>query len=339
MNILIIGGTGFIGPPLVTKLHQRGHNLCLFHRGRTTIELPSGVQQILGDRRQLIDYASDLRRVSPEMVIDMLPISEADIETLVNVFGGTIRRLIAISSQDVYRAYGIMNQLEQGPLQTLPINEESELRTILYPYRGLNIGLDNYEKILVEKRALSAPDIAGTVLRLPMVYGPRDYQHRLFPYIKRMLDKRPFILLGSGFAEWRWSHGYVENVADAIAWAVDNEASCGQIYNVAEPFFLTRQEWILAIAHHLDWQGQIVVRPEKDLPAGLQENIRTAQDLIVDTTKIRDELGYSEAVSLEEALARTIAWERQFPPPKIDHTLFDYTTEDAFIKDIGGLPT
>jgi nucleoside-diphosphate-sugar epimerase len=42
--------------------------------------------------------------------------------------------------------------------------------------------------------------LPGTVLRLPTVYGPGDYQHRLFEYLKRMDDGRPAILLGEGVA-------------------------------------------------------------------------------------------------------------------------------------------
>ncbi len=66
---------------------------------------------------------------------------------------------------------------------------------------------------------MSDPDIEGTVLRLPFVYGPGDYQHRIFEYLKRMDDKRPAILLDQKRARWRWTWGYVKDVAAAIACA------------------------------------------------------------------------------------------------------------------------
>jgi len=50
------------------------------------------------------------------------------------------------------------------------------------------------------------------------VYGPGDNQHRIFEYLKRMDDGRTAILL-TGPGGWRWSRGYVENVAAAIALA------------------------------------------------------------------------------------------------------------------------
>src|SRR5207249_1224013 len=113
----------------------------------------------------------------------------------------------------------------------------------LYPYRknpprksdDADQWMDDYEKILAERTVKGNPLLPGTVLRLPMVYGPRDDQHRLFPYLKRMDDKRPAILLDEDVAQWRWTRGYVENVAAAIALAVVDERAIGRIYNVGEP--------------------------------------------------------------------------------------------------------
>ena len=48
MNILVMGGTRFIGPPLVARLLDQGHALTLFTRGRQP--LPDGVEALTGDR-------------------------------------------------------------------------------------------------------------------------------------------------------------------------------------------------------------------------------------------------------------------------------------------------
>lgn len=60
---------------------------------------------------------------------------------------------------------------------------------------------------------------------------------------------------------------------------------------------------------------------------------------MVDRTRIRQELGYSEPVSLEEALRRTIAWERLYPPQAISPWaapgMLDYATEDAILSRSG----
>jgi nucleoside-diphosphate-sugar epimerase len=200
-------------------------------------------------------------------------------------------RLVAISSGDVYRAYGVFTRLEPGPLETVPINEASPLRQVLFPYRaGAKPGDDkyHYEKILVERVVMADTRLPATVLRLPMVYGPGDYQHRLAPYLKRMLDGRRAILLDEGMARWRCLRGYVEDVAAAIALAVTDPAASGRVYNVAEPTAYTEAEWVARIGVVVDWGGAIVPVPGGKIAVPFNTN----QDLCVDTTCIRAELGY-----------------------------------------------
>ncbi len=175
-------------------------------------------------------------------------------------------------------------------------------------------------------------NLPGTILRLPMVYGPGDYQHRLFSYLKRMDDKRLAILLDEAEAQWRWTHGYVENVADAIALAVTDGRSAGEIYNVGEPFTFTMAEWIALIGKITGWQGRVVTVPHGRLPEPLRWDINAEQDLVVDSSRIRRELGYKERVDVEEALRKTVVWERIHPPKEIDPKDYDYVAEDTFLN-------
>src|SRR5689334_21009784 len=186
MRILIIGGTSFMGPFVVRSLNERGHNVTILHRSRTTGSLlPDRVQEILGDRRPLADVADILQRADPEVVLDMIPMVEQDARDIMDVFKGVAHRVVSISSQDVYRAFGRVNLKEGGPVDLSPITEDSPLRENLYPYRRETPRdaddpqklHDDYDKILIERVVMSDPELPGTVLRLPMVYGPRDYQH------------------------------------------------------------------------------------------------------------------------------------------------------------------
>jgi len=339
MRVLIIGGTGFIGPHVVKWLHKMGHEVTVFHRGQTQAPLPLEVRHILGDRRRLEDFAEEFKRIAPEVVLDMIPITEQDAQTVMSTFKGATRRVVAISSQDVYRAYGKLIGLEPGPPEPVPLKEDAPLRRRLYPYRGPtprtpedpHKWLDDYDKIPVECVVLGDPKLPGTVLRLPMVYGPGDWQHRLFPYLKRMDDGRPAILLEEGLANWRWTRGYVENVAYAIVLAATEERATGRIYNVGEPEALTMAEWVKAIGQAAGWEGKLVKVPKDRLPPHLVEAINTDQHLVVDTSRIREELGYEEPISRKEALRRTIDWERRHPPDEIDLEMFNYAAEDGVL--------
>jgi nucleoside-diphosphate-sugar epimerase len=330
MRVLIIGGTRFIGLRLVYRLAAAGHEVVVFHRGQTSAALPSTVRTLLGDRRRLAEHAAELRRFGPDVVVDMIPYTEADARSVVAVFRGVAGRLVAISSGDVYRAYGIFARLIQGPPLPTPIREDSPLRQALFIARatGAQPGDDfyDYEKILVEQVVLADPGLPATVLRLPMVYGPGDDQHRLAPYLKRMLDGRPAILLNAGMARWRCLRGYVEDVAAAFAVAVTNPKAAGRVYNVAEPTAQSEAEWVARIGALCGWRGAIVPVPDEQLPVPLN----TAQDLCMDTTRIRAELGYREVVDPDEALRETVAWEREHLP----EVPVDYLREDRLLAEL-----
>ena len=333
MNFLLIGATGFIGSYVSEQLLELGYDVTVFHRGAT--KLRSGVKEILGDRNNLEAHTNALR--GAHVVIDFVLSNERQARELVRVFQGFADRIVALSSGDVYRACGILHGFESGPLQPLPLTEDSALRTKHNVYGSEDLARlrsvfswigDEYDKIPVEATIMNAGDLRGTVLRLPMVYGPGDPLHRLFPYLKRMDDHRPAILLQDDVARWRGPRGYVENVAAAITLAATAQSAAGRIYNVGESEALSEADWVRAIADEVHWQGQISERPAASLPAHLRLPYRSEQHWVVSSARIRSELGFQEPVDFRTGLARTLAWERANPPQYVPGQ-FDYSAEDA----------
>jgi nucleoside-diphosphate-sugar epimerase len=331
MRILVLGGTKFVGPHVVRQLAGRGHEITIFHRGVTETELPEGVRHIHGDFASFDTHLDELKRPdglkSPEVVLDMVPFREEDARR-VKAFAGVARRVVVISSQDVYRAYGRLWRTEPGPPDPVPLTEDSPFREKLS-----HAGLD-YNKTAIEQAVMNDPDLPATIVRLPATHGPGDDKHRLFPYLKRMDDGRPAILLDEAHVAWRWSRGYVEDVAHAIALAVTDERAAGRIFNVAYSETLSEAEWVKAIARVSGWEGEVVALPAGSINAQLPQSLRRemfdfTQQYEVDSSRIRRELGYSEIVPFDEALRRTIAWERSNPPEKILREDFDYAAEDA----------
>jgi nucleoside-diphosphate-sugar epimerase len=185
-----------------------------------------------------------------------------------------------------------------------------------------------YDKIPVEREILGRDDPPGTVLRLPMVYGPGDPLHRFHPVVKRIVDGRRAILLSAGMAQWRATKGYVENVGAAIATAAASGIAAGRTYNVGDADTLTELEWAVQVARALNWAGEFVVMPNDRLPPHLRAPGNTGQHWIADTTRIREELGVRETVSRDEAIRRTVEWERAYPPTDFSPHQFDYVAED-----------
>lgn len=337
MRILVIGGTGFIGPFLVHELERRGHLVAVFHRGQTPVLYPVNAEHLIGDRRDLLAHAADLRRFAPDVVVDVILSTRAQAEALMHTFRGVARRVVVLSSIDVYRACGVLHETEPGPLEPVPLTEDSALRTrppyppqALERLRGVFAWIDDeYDKVPVEHVALGAPDLPGTVLRLPMMYGPGDRLHRLHPLLKRMDDGRQRILMADLVAVWRGPRGYVENVAAAVALATTSARAAGRVYNVAEEPPYSELEWAKLVARQAGWRGDFVVLPCARMPEHLLVPGNLAQHWAASSRRIREELRYREPVPLAEGLRRTIAWERAHPPADVDAGRFDYAAEDA----------
>src|ERR1700733_7920992 len=265
MRILLIGGNGFIGRYVMAALQEQGHSIAVFQRG--TKAAAAGVEQIQGDRSQLSASATALQLFAPEVVIDLVISSGAQAEELMTIFRGAARRVIMLSSMDVYRAIGISQGTESGPLQEVPLTEESELRRNLHPYPPETLQhlrkifswmTDDYDKIPAERTVINDPELPGTVLRLPMVYGPGDPLHRFYPTLKRIDDNRPAILLEQGYARLHPPRGYVEDVAAAIALVTVSDRSAGRIYNVASDQQFTELEWAQKIGQATGWKGSVL---------------------------------------------------------------------------------
>jgi nucleoside-diphosphate-sugar epimerase len=322
MKILILGGTGLTGPFTIRYLVEQGHQVTIFHRGKHQVDLPRRVDRILGEHSNLDEFINEFKQLAPDVVLDMLAFTRADAETLMRVFKGIAKRVVVPSSIDVYRVFGRLHGTEPGPVEPIPLTEDAPLRD------KLSIHDEEYEKRWVEQIVMSEPDLPGTILRYPMIYGPND-GGRTFDLVKRMMDNRPVILLDERLARWRWSRGYAENVAWATVLAVTHEQARNRIYNVAEPEGLSYLEWAQRVTRAQGWTGRIVVLP----PGRLNDDGNYQHHWVVDTTRIRAELGYMEVVPQEEALRRTVEWQWANPPEKYDPKEFDYATEDTVLAE------
>jgi nucleoside-diphosphate-sugar epimerase len=326
MRVLFIGGTNMTGPFAVRALLDAGHDVFLLHRSHSDSLLLRGSIQMIGDKSELPAMRDRLAALRLDVIVHMVAFTQADAAALVQAAAGIVPRALAISSIDVYRAYGRLHRTEPGTLDPTPLNEDAPLRA------ALSIHGEKYDKVGVERIVRSDPRLPCTILRYPAVYGPGDSLHRLHAWTRRMDDHRPFILVGQHQAGWRFTHGYVENVAAATALAIKNPLAIGRIYNLGDAITPSWADWIRQVGRACNWRGQVVAVPEARLPPHLSEDLDFSQHWTVDTTRIRAELGYVEPVALEEAMQRAIQWERN-NAPAFDPSKFDYIAEDAAIAN------
>ena len=339
MKILLIGGSGFIGTFTIRQFQQAGHRVTVFHRGK--VPVPEGTSQILGDRNHLSDYRAQFAQERFDVVVDFILSSGRQAQQLMEVFHGIAGRVVALSSMDVYRAWGVFYGFDIGKPQELPLTEDSELRSSgnIYPPEALKKAKtiygwldDEYDKIPVEKAVLSEPKLPGTVLRLPMVYGPGDPVHRFHSVLKRIADGRRQIIFAADVAPLRTPRGYVEDVGVTVALAATSPQAAGRTYNVCEIESFGELDWARKIAAATNWTGQFVVLPHDRTPKHLLWPGNTAQHVVGSSERIRKELGYRELLPRAEAIRRTIEWERANPPADTP-AQFHYAAEDAALAE------
>jgi nucleoside-diphosphate-sugar epimerase len=326
VRVMVLGGTRFIGAAVVEELVAHGHELLVVHRGQhEPADLPD-LDHLHADRQDLPHLRGPIDEFGPEAVVDNCAYSAADAETALAAVDGDTR-LLVVSSMDVYRAFGaVLAGTETDPL---PIDETSPVRPERFPYRGRphpSPDADTYEKLDVEAAYLARE---ATVCRLPMVYGERDHQPREEPILRRVRAGRRRVPAGSG--GWLWTRGYVRDVAAGIRLALESDASVAEILNLGEARTWSMGLWARHVLEAAGSEAELTRVPDILLPDDLQALGTVPQHLLVDSSKARDLLGWTDT-DPHEALRRSVAWHLANSPEDADA---DFSADDRALAAAG----
>ena len=175
MRILIIGGTVFVGRHIAEAAIAAGHDVTLFHRGRTGADLFPSATHLTGDRD------ADLTALSTgrwDATIDVCAYFPRQVRALADALGGRGGQYLFISSTSAYRSSVPPGFTEDAPLAELedPASEEFTDQT----YGGL--------KVACERAAIEMfGDADGaTVVRPTYVIGPHDTSYRFTWWVERI---------------------------------------------------------------------------------------------------------------------------------------------------------
>ena len=285
LRVLVLGGSGFVGSAAVRALRRRGAEVATFHRSETAT--------IRGDRADLTAHRKAFAGFGPDAALDTIAYTEKEAAALVSALRGLARRIVVLSSQDVYASYGRLLGLEPGSADPAPAAEDAPLRTSRYPYRAAarpgEMAYD-YEKILVEQAAASEPTLPATILRLPCVYGTGDPHHRIGQVLARIREGEP-LPIDRTKAGWRWTRGAVENVGESIALAVLDRPGVGPDLRRGRGDGAERRGVDEAHPRGSRPVGRDSPRLTRRAAAGAAEPYDFRHDLIADTGRIRRELG------------------------------------------------
>jgi 2'-hydroxyisoflavone reductase len=175
MRILVIGGTVFVGRHIAEAAIAAGHDVTLFHRGRTGADLFPTATRLTGDRDQDLSALATGRW---DATIDVCAYFPRQVRSLADALGGRGGQYVFISSTSAYRNPVSPGFTEDSPLAELddPASEEFSEET----YGGL--------KVACERAAMEMFGDAGgvTVVRPTYVVGPHDASYRFTWWVERI---------------------------------------------------------------------------------------------------------------------------------------------------------
>ena len=166
MRILILGGTGFIGPHLVRQAQSRGHHVTIFTRGRRDGELPDNVTRLVGDRNGQLD---SLANGKWDAVIDDSATNPDWVKQSAALLKDKVGRYLFTSSTGAYYPYLTAKPDEsvRTHVDTIDPKDQDEAYSV--------------SKSKCEAEVMRVFGDRGVVVRPTYIVGPGDTTDR-FPY-------------------------------------------------------------------------------------------------------------------------------------------------------------
>jgi len=324
LNVLVVGGTRFVGYQLVWRLLAAGHRVTLFNRGSLPDPFGARVERLRGDRTT--DFMRLLGGREFDSAVDFVAFRAEDGRQVAAVLGGGVGHYVMISSGQVYLVREGCPQPSHeedydGPLLPAP---EAPADRREWDY---GMGKRACEDALVE--AWSRARFPATRLRIPMVNGERDHLRRLEGYLWRMLDGGPVVLPDGGGRRTR--HVYGGAVARLIADILGNEATFGRAFNLAQEETPTLEELLATVAELLGATARFVAVPgERVREAGL-DPVRVSPFSgrwmsFLDPARAVAELGFRHE-PLRHYLDKVVASFLAHPPPTPPESYGDRAAE------------
>ncbi len=181
LKILILGGTGFLGPATIEAAQARGHQVTMFNRGKTRPELFPGVEKLHGDRDpKKGEGLKALEQGTWDAVIDNSAYYPRMVAASAGLLAPRIRQYLLISSISAYKEPNPEAGTEDAALATMPDPTLEDMGKSYEYYGAL--------KALCEQAAQKALPGRTTVIRPGYIVGPDDPSGR-FTYWPARFDR------------------------------------------------------------------------------------------------------------------------------------------------------
>ena len=280
MKILVMGGTRFVGKPLVARLQAQGHELTLFTRGKNAV--PTGVEHLCGDRSS-DEGLTPLQGRHFDVIVDSSGRKLDDSRRVLAVTGAPSHRFVYVSSAGVYAASELW-----------PLTEDSATDP-----ESRHAGKADTEAWL------RSEGIPFTSFRPTYIYGPGNYNPIERWFFDRIVNDRPVPLPGDGSTITQLGH--VEDLAEAMARCIEVDTAANRSYNCSGQQGVSFKGLIEAAAVACGKDPKAIEMRRFD-PSGLDPKARKAFPLrlnhfLTDITRVQRELAWQPSFDLASGLA------------------------------------
>ena len=308
MRIVVTGASGFVGRALARRLPVLGHEMVAVTRkdpppGTVEVVRWSGVTDRAALRAALQNADALVHLAARAHIMRESADDPRTAFRQVNVDG-------ACAAADVAREMGVGRSLLMSTVKVL-----GEGRSEPYSDEDAPAPADAYAVSKHEAEAefrQRLPPAGWTVLRPSLVYGPGVAGN--FARLLRLGIDLAGVPLPLGAALGQRSLLFADNLADAVAAALQSQAAGGRTYVVADAERPTTADLLRDLARLAGRRAVLVPVPPLVLRSVARVSGRNAEvgrlteSLVVDSSRFRRDTGWAQAVSLDGGLARTVAW-------------------------------
>lgn len=299
MNLLIIGGTRFLGAATARELLRRGHDVTVLHRGDTPGSLPEAIGDIRCDARDRPQVENHLAQGGYDAVIDTI-LGAEDLEWYLPLLEEHAGQLVHCGSTGVY-----------APMGSVPVREDDPT-----PCPQELGGFDakrRQDQALVAFRERVGFRVCS--LRISNVFGAGDipldvWGSRSLRFFQRLVDGREIWIPNDGRALLQPVH--VADLARGFADVVEAEALPEPIYNLSSDQAVTLARYVEIAQGLLGGDSPVRCVPMEDILATGKANeagLRfVCEHMCIDSTKARRDFGYAPRYDVFEGLRDSFQW-------------------------------
>lgn len=299
MNILVLGGTQFVGRAITEELLRKGHEVTLFHRGQTGKDLFPESHHLLGDRTDNIDLATEKEW---DAIVDVSCYTNKQATAATKL---KTKHYVFISTISVYNT-----ENQEGPL--------TESTPLLEPIETDEITGETYGRLKVrcEEILTEAFGEKLAIIRPGIIFGPHDPTGR-FPYWVQRFDSAMEVLMVDQLdqqIQWidvRDLANFTVHITESQShgtWnAVGPRTTMNELFDEIQKQVRRRAGYVLV---KIDKLESIGLQPWSDLPLFHPENGKSRIFDFDPTAAIQAGLILRP---MEETVAATLAWTREEP--------------------------